>query len=199
MEIVDKIEEKLDITFVPEKIEDSCELTIGATFAPIDILDYIYAVLHSPAYREKYKEFLKIDFPRVPFTKDYKIFKKLSEIGKGLIDIHLLKSSLLDKTSSRFKGEGELNLVKKIVYSPKEKRVFINEKQYFENIEPEVWNYFIGGYQVLNKWLKDRKGKYLNDEEVKNYIKIIEAIKNTIKIQKEIDRFYPQIEKNLLT
>ncbi len=184
---------------IKKEIIDLLSSTYKKSLSPEEIFDYIYAVLYSNIYRNKYLEFLKIDFPRVPFTKDYKIFKKLSEIGKKLIDIHLLKSPLLDKTSSRFKGEGELNLVKKIIYSPEEKRVFINEKQYFENIEPEVWNYFIGGYQVLNKWLKDRKEKYLNDEEIKTYIKIIEAIKHTIKIQKEIDTIYPQIEKNLLT
>jgi type I restriction-modification system DNA methylase subunit len=187
------------ISNIKKEIIDLLSYSYKKSVSPEGIFYYIYTVLYSNIYRQKYLEFLKIDFPRVPFTKDYKLFKQLSEIGKKLIDIHLLKSPLLDKTSSKFEGEGGLNLVKKVIYNSNEKRVYINKDQYFENVEPEIWNYFIGGYQVLNKWLKDRKGRYLNDEEIKTYIKIIEAIRHTIKIQKEIDKLYPQIEERLLT
>jgi predicted helicase len=164
--------------------------------SPKEIFYYIYAVLYSNIYRQKYLEFLKIDFPRIPFTKDYKLFKKLSEIGRQLVELHLLKSDSLNTPSSRFEGNNSgLSLVKKVNYNAKEKRVYINDNQYFTNVEPEIWNYFIGGYQVLNKWLKDRKGKYLTDEEIKTYIKIIEALKQTLILQKEIDEIYPEIEK----
>jgi len=167
--------------------------------SPEEIFYYIYAILYSNIYRQKYLEFLKIDFPRIPFTGNYGLFRKLSKLGKKLVDIHLLQSSLIDKTSSRFEGNGNLSLVKKIIYNQKEKRIYINENQFFTNVEPEIWNYFIGGYQVLNKWLKDRKGKYLTDEEIKNYIKITEAIKQTIEIQKKIDKLYLKVEKDLIT
>ena len=166
--------------------------------APEEISYYIYAVLYSNIYRQKYLEFLKIDFPKIPFTKDYKLFKEFSESGKQLIDIHLLKSHLLNNASSRFEGNNS-GLVKKVSYNNKEKRIYINEKQYFTKVEPESWNYFIGGYQILNKWLKDKKGRYLTDGEIKNYIKIIEVLKQTIKTQKEIDKLYPEIEQNLIT
>jgi predicted helicase len=165
--------------------------------SPEEIFYYIYAVLYSNVYRQKYLEFLKIDFPRIPFTKNYELFKKLSEIGKQLIDIHLLKPESLKETTSRFEGDGD-GLVKKVNYNSKEKRIYINEVQYFTNVEPEIWNYFIGGYQVLNKWLKDRKGKRLTFEEIINYIKITETIKQTIEIQKKIDELYPEIEKRLV-
>jgi predicted helicase len=167
--------------------------------SPEEIFYYIYAVLYSNIYRQKYLEFLKIDFPRIPFTNDYKLFKKLSEIGEQLVELHLLKSDLLNAPSSRFEGNNSgLSLVKKVNYNAKEKRVYINDNQYFTNVEPEIWNYFIGGYQVLNKWLKDRKGKYLTDDEIKTYIKIIEALKQTFILQKEINKLYPEVEKKLI-
>lgn len=164
---------------------------------PEDIFYYIYAILYSNAYRQKYEEFLKIDFPKIPFTKNYKLFKQFSKLGKELTRLHLLKSSLLNKASSRFEGKNG-GLVKKPRYDKKEKRVYINEKQYFTNVVPEVWNYYIGGYQVLHKWLKDRKGKYLSGEEINHYIKVIEALKQTIKIQEKIDTYYPKAEKNII-
>lgn len=184
---------------IKKEVIDLLSSSYKTSTSPEEIFYYIYAVLYSNIYRQKYLEFLKIDFPRVPFSSNYELFKKLSQLGKELIEIHLLQSSLLDKTSARFEGNGNLSLVKKVIYNQKEKRIYINENQFFTNVEPEIWNYFIGGYQVLNKWLKDRKGKYLTDEEIKNYIKIIEAIKQTIEIQKEIDKLYQKVEKDLIT
>lgn len=164
---------------------------------PEDIFYYIYAILYSNIYRQKYEEFLKIGFPKIPFTRDYKLFKQFSKLGKELVELHLLKSPLLNKVSSRFEGKNG-GLVKKPRYDKKEKRVYINEKQYFTNVVPEVWNYYIGGYQVLYKWLKDRKDKYLSSEEINHYIKVIEALKQTIKTQQKIDKIYPLAEKNLI-
>ena len=103
----------------------------------------------------------------------------------------------MNKPLAKFEGQG-LGEVKKREYNEKEKRLYINENQYFSGIEPQVWNYYIGGYQVLDKWIKDRVGRYLNDDEVEHYLKIISAISKTIDIQREIDKLYSEVEKNLL-
>ncbi len=165
--------------------------------SPEEIFYYIYAVLYSNIYRQKYLEFLKIDFPKIPFTSEYELFKKFSELGKELTDLHLLKNPLLNNTSSRFEGKND-GFVKNPRYNERERKIYINDNQYFTNVLPEIWNYYIGGYQVLLKWLKDRKDKPLSSEEVNHYIRIIEAIRQTIKIQEEIDTYYPQVEKNLI-
>jgi predicted helicase len=166
-------------------------------FSPEEIFYYIYAVLYSNKYRHKYNEFLKIDFPRVPFTGDYKLFKKLSEIGEELAELHLLKSKKLDKLTAKFPKTGNNN-VEKHEYNAKEKRIYINEGQYFENIDKELWEYYIGGYQVLDKWLKDRIGDRLSREDVDHYLKVIASLKYTINLQKKIDELYLQVEKDLI-
>jgi len=180
--------------------EVSCKLkeTYKKDIAPEEIFNYIYGVLYSNIYREKYKEFLRIDFPRIPFTSDYKLFTEIGNLGKELVELHLLKSREVEKPISKFHGKG-LNLVEKVKYDDKEGRVYINKNQFFDGIDKEVWNYMIGGYQVLNKWLKDRKGRYLSLEEIKIYPKIVTSIKKTIEIQKEIDKLYPLIEETLLS
>ncbi len=164
--------------------------------SPEDILYYIYAVFYSNIYREKYAEFLKIDFPRVPFTKDYELFKKMGVFGEKLVNLHLLKSDDLNPPIARYQGKGDNDFVKKIEYDESEGIIRINEEKYFEGITPEVWNYHIGGYQVLNKYLKDRKGRSLDDPIL--FCKIATAISKTIEIQKEIDKLYPQVEKDLI-
>lgn len=163
--------------------------------SPEEILYYIYAVLYSPIYRTKYAEFLKIDFPKIPFTKEYKLFSKMAEYGKRLVDLHLLKSSELDQPSAKFEGKGEYK-VEKVNYEGK--KVFINKEQYFATIPPEIWNYHIGGYQVCEKWLKDRKGRCLSLDDIKHYCNIVTAFEKTIKIQKEIDAIYPEVENEIV-
>lgn len=167
--------------------------------SPEEIFYYIYALFYSNIYRKKYAEFLKVDFPRVPFTKDYEVFIRLGEYGEKLVDLHLLKSDFLTPPIARFQGQGNNRVAKsKCIgrnYKPEEKRVYINkDKQYFEGIEPDVWEYQIGGYQVLDKWLKDRREKKLSLDEIKHYCKIITALKRTIEIQEEIDNIYPEVE-----
>jgi len=162
-----------------------------------EIFYYIYAVLYSNLYREKYIEFLKIDFPRIPFTKNYDLFIKLIEFGKRLIDSHLLKSSELDPPLCKFQGKGD-NRVEIIKYDEKEKRIYFNEKQYFEEIPQDIWQYQIGSYQVCRKWLKDRKGRCLSLEDIKHYCRVVTALQKTIEIQKEIDNIYEEIEKNII-
>lgn len=164
---------------------------------PEQIFNYIYAILYSNIYRQKYQEFLKIDFPRIPFTKDYNLFKKLAELGEQLVNLHLLKSPELNNPISKFHG-GNGNRVEKREYNEKEKRVYVNGGQYFENIHGEVWNYYIGGYQVLDKWLKDRKGRTLSSEDVKHYCKVVSALSKTIELQKNINELYPRIEESFI-
>ena len=159
------------------------------------IFYYAYGVLYSNVYREKYQEFLKSDFPRIPFTKDYELFKHIAILGEQLIELHLLKSKVLDNPVSRYEGKGD-DRMKKRKYEEETKRVYINESQFFDKIEPEVWNYFIGGYQVLDKWLKDREGRVLSLEDQTHYRKVITAISETIEIQKKIDELYVEVEKN---
>jgi predicted helicase len=165
--------------------------------SPEEIFYYIYAVLYSETYRTKYAEFLKIDFPRVPFTKDYKLFKKMSEYGNRLVDLHLLKSPELDSPIARFQGKGD-NRVEKPRYDEKAEMVYINKTRYFEGIPLDVWTYQIGGYQVCDKWLKDRKGRILSLDEIQTYCRIVTAIQKTIEIQKEIGGFYKEIENTAL-
>lgn len=168
-----------------------------------EIFYYIYGVLYSNIYRTKYAEFLKIDFPRIPFTKDYEIFKEMRDLGKRLADLHLLKSAELSSPIARFQGEGDNRIDKPKRmgrnYKPEEKRVYINkDKQYFEGIEPEVWEYMIGGYQVLDTWLKYRRERKLSTDEIKHFCKMVTALKKTIEIQQEIDEIYPEVEKDII-
>ncbi len=160
---------------------------------PEQIFYYIYAVLYSNIYRVTYAEFLKIDFPRIPFTKDYKLFSKMAKLGEGLVDLHLLKSKELDLPVTKFQGK-EDNKIEKLTYNEKEKRLYINEKQFFDGIKKDIWQYQIGGYQVCDKWLKDRKGKRLSLDDIKHYCKIVTALQKTIEIQKAIDNIYPEME-----
>lgn len=155
----------------------------GAIY-PLNILDYIYAVLHSPSYREKYKEFLKIDFPRVPYATDADKFWKLVVLGKELREIHLLESPKVEEFLTGYPEEGD-NIVGKPTY--KDGSVYINETQYFSNVKEVAWNFYIGGYQPAQKWLKDRKGRELSFDDILHYQKIIVALTETDRIMKEID------------
>jgi len=158
---------------------------------PEQIFYYIYAILYSNTYRTKYAEFLRIDFPRIPFTTDYKIFSKMAEYGERLVDLHFLKSTEIDKPAARLQGKGNFK-VEKLRYD--ENRLYINQSQYFEGITKDIWEYQIGGYQVCNKWLKDRKGRSLSLDDIKHYCNIVTSIQKTIEIQKAIDDVFIKIE-----
>ncbi|OGU39198.1 MAG: DNA methyltransferase [Ignavibacteria bacterium GWA2_36_19] len=164
-------------------------------FGSKDIFYYIYAILYSTTYRTKYAQFLKIDFPRIPFTKNYKLFIQLGKLGKQLADLHLLKSKDLDITISKFPKSGT-NKVEKPKYE--DEKVWISKGQFFDGIKEEVWKYQIGGYQVCEKWLKDRKERTLSLEEVQTYCKIVTALSKTIELQKEIDKIYDMVEEKPL-
>jgi hypothetical protein len=206
-DILKQIADKLGLTFTNEPFVCAQGET-RTTFAPIDILDYIYAVLHSPTYREKYKEFLKIDFPRVPFPKDKNTFWKLVKLGGEIRQIHLLESPIVEDYITQYPINGD-NVVGKphFINSPPLEgcqqggvvgKVYINydktthsengELQYFSNVPLTAWEFYIGGYQPAQKWLKDRKGRTLNFEDILHYQKIIVALSETNRLMKEIDK-----------
>ncbi|MBI2485570.1 MAG: transposase, partial [Deltaproteobacteria bacterium] len=163
---------------------------------PEEIFYYIYATLYSNTYRTR------IDFPRVPFTKDYEVFSEMGEYGKRLVDLHLLKSKDIDTPVVRFQGRGE-DKIDKVRYESVGTghdlpRVYINNDQYFEGIKPEVWGYQIGGYQVCDKWLKDRKGRRLSLDDIMHYCRVVTSLEKTIEVQKEIDDIYIEVEKGII-
>ena len=182
---------------INEKIFSALSETYKTKPKPEDIFYYIYAVFYSNTYRSKYAEFLKTDFPRVPFTKDNRLFKKLAEYGKHLADLHLMRSPELDSPVVKFQGTGDKR-VDKIKYDKKGERVYINKDQYFEGLKENIWEYRIGGYQVCDKWLKDRKERILSLDDVKHYCKVATAVEHTINIQKSIDGIYNEAEKKLI-
>jgi predicted helicase len=178
---------------ITPSLMDQLKKSYGKVPSPEQILYYVYAVLYSRKYRTRYKEFLKMDFPRIPFTSDYPLFLKAVQCGERLVDLHLLRASELDPPISRFQGQGETKVVKPN-YDLRSQRVYINQTCYFEKVNEEVWEYFIGGYQVCDKWLKDRKGRILDLAEIKQYCQILTALKKTIEVQKELDHLFERIE-----
>lgn len=156
---------------------------IGRTTTPEELLAYIYAVLHSPRYRERYKEFLKIDFPRIPLPASEAEFDRLAQIGQQLIDLHLMTDTQRWKCSTTFPEEGS-QLIDLLKW--KDNKVWINEKQYFGNVPEIVWNFFIGGYQPAQKWLKDRKGRTMSFDDIKHYLHIVHALTETIKLMQKL-------------
>jgi predicted helicase len=185
MEIIDRISKCLELRFINEKNYSTILASeIKSLFTPLDVLDYIYAVLHSPMYRSKYKEFLKIDFPRVPYPKNAETFWKLVKLGGELRQIHLLESPLVKKFITTYPVNGS-NEVTKLKYE--DGKVWINVDQYFDHVPKVAWEFYIGGYQSAQKWLKDRKGRVLSFEDIQHYQKIIVALAETDRLMKEID------------
>lgn len=188
LEIVKEIEERLGLVFVNEKTE------VKESFAPIDILDYIYAVLHSPAYREKYKEFLKIDFPRVPYPK-IETFWELVKLGSELRSYHLLENPKVYEIVIEL-NESENNTIERKI-SKKDVEIerdfvklWLNDEQYIDKIPLLAWEFYIGGYQPAQKWLKDRVGRELKEEDYEHYNKIIVALTKTHEIMQKIDEIF---------
>jgi len=178
-ELISIIATKLGLVFTIEKSNKE-----GA-FSSIDLLDYIYAILHSPTYREKYKEFLKIDFPRIPYPKDPETFWQLVKLGDEIRQIHLLESPVVDHYITQYPIDGTNDVVK-INYH--EHKVYINETQYFANVPEVAWNFYIGGYQPAQKWLKDRKDRKLDFDDILHYQKIIVALSETSRLMSEITK-----------
>jgi very-short-patch-repair endonuclease len=166
----------------------------GGEFEPIDVVDYIYAVLYSPTtYRKKYKEFKEIDFLRLPYPKDAAIFRQLTKLGSQLRQLHVLESSTVEKYITQYPIDGDNNVIKpRFIFlessnpNPTNGRVYINDTQYFGGVPIVAWEFYIGGYQPAQKWLKDRKGRKLEPEDIVHYQKIIVALTETERLIKEI-------------
>jgi hypothetical protein len=198
---------RIGLSFVPDGQGHLCE-----TFGPEDIFHYIYGVLHSPTYRTRYAEFLKTDFPRIPLTSDLDLFRTLVEKGGELAALHLLESPTLAKRITRYPvpgpnivdpgfpryvGQGEP--------SPEDGkpveagRVYINNgdpktgvrAQHFEGVPRDVWEFWVGGYQPCQKWLKDRHGRTLSNEDIEHHEKIVVALQHTMRLMAEIDAAIP--------
>ena len=161
--------------------------------SPEEILAYLYAVLHSPTYRERYYDFLKYDFPRIPLPQDIEQFRTLAALGQQLIDLHLLKNVSRPEVAPtrsgtsavhRFEGEGD-GVVGRVRYV--DGRVWINKSQYFTDVPEEVWEYEIGSYRVCEKWLRDRRGEVLSHADVRRYRAILVSIAETLGVTAEID------------
>ena len=165
------------------KIVTTIESSIKEEVSPLELFDYIYAVLHSPNYRAKYKEFLKIDFPRIPFPESTEEFHRLATIGGQLRKLHLMEDVPPTKYA-QYNNPGS-NMVDKPEY--KGGNVWINKEQCFEDVPETAWNFYIGGYQPAQKWLKDRKGRTLTFDDIAHYRKIITVLLETDRLMKEID------------
>jgi len=184
-EFIKVVSEKLGLKFIDDGKGDMEE-----TFGPEDIFNYAYAIFHSPTYRSRYAEFLKIDFPRLPLTSDKELFKALVAKGGELVSLHLMESPKLNNLFTKYPIVGP-NQVETVKYDEANERVYINESQYFEGVPPEVWNFRIGGYQVCQKWLKDRKDRALSYYELTHYQKIVVTLEETIRLMQEIDALIP--------
>ena len=194
---MDEFAGKLGLEFVPDGRGD-----LRKTFGPEEIFDYIYAVFHCPTYRERYAEFLKIDFPRVPLTSDADLFWRLVELGGELVSLHLMEEHpVLAHPITHYPVPGDDRVKRRggyPKYTPPNAdegiggRVWINEDQYVEGVPPQVWEFQVGGYQVLHKWLKDRRGRTLSFDELEHYQKIVVALQETMRLMQEIDETIPQ-------
>ncbi|OGH18007.1 MAG: hypothetical protein A3C22_01860 [Candidatus Levybacteria bacterium RIFCSPHIGHO2_02_FULL_37_10] len=199
---IDKIKKILDLEYVLEGQGD-----LISNFGPEDIFYYSYAVFHSPTYRSRYSCQLKIDYPRLPLTTNKDLFRKLVQKGNELVNLHLLGENPFDKSKTIFDDTSRWNVkiagnkpqdtedwkVMEVRYDEKSKRVYINSGQYFEGIGKEVWEFMVGGYQVLDKWLKDRRkaGRTLSYDDQIHYMKVIVSLRETIRLMKEIDQSIP--------
>ena len=144
-------------------------------------------MLHSPTYRQKYAEFLKIDFPRIPFADDRRTFENLAARGWRLVQAHLLKDIPAQPKAEVTKGSDR---VEKPTYNAPEQRLYINPQQYFAPVPADVWDFHIGGYQVLDKYLKSRKGRELSLDEIENVMNVVKVLRFTIDQMREIDEIW---------
>lgn len=157
-------------------------------YAPEEIFGYIYAVLHAPAYRTRYAEFLRNSFPRVPFPENSDDFEVLSGLGWALVQAHLLRE-LPRRGLAAYHGRGD-HRVEAVRYSPEEQAIHISKTQRFAPVPPEVWDFHIGGYQVLDKYLKSRKGRVLSLDEINHVGAVADSLAFTIEQMARIDAAY---------
>ncbi|MFM7407426.1 MAG: type ISP restriction/modification enzyme [Cuspidothrix sp.] len=174
------------------KFLETIKNKLGKTPTPEEIFYYAYAIFHSPTYRSRYAEFLKIDFPRLPLTSNQNLFNALATKGEALVNLHLMKSDTLNNLITTYQEIGD-NQITEVTYNSELQRVYINKQNYFTDIPQHIWEFKIGGYQVLDKWLKDRKNakRKLSDDEIIHYQKIVIALTETLRIMEEIDQIIP--------
>lgn len=167
-----------------EKVYEQICDKLGFRASPEQLFNYIYAVLHSQSYRELYKEFLKVDFPRVPYPDSKEAFMRLEHLGEELVDLHLMHHSDEWETRVGYPVAGN-NMVELVKYE--DERVYINSNQYFSNVAEDEWSFMMGSYQPAQKWLKDRKNKKMSADEIIHYEQMLYAIRQTLRIMKDID------------
>jgi predicted helicase len=192
-------------------LERDMKMPAGQNELAKQVFYYIYAVLYSPHFRKTQTYELKIDFPNIPFPLDYDLFNQLSQLGKRLTDIHLMKSKELNRTGSKFEVPGSNRVEKASYVSPrqlasqrafkqvkkseksKEGIIYINKSQYFSQIKPEMWEYMLCGYQILRKWLNMRKNKTLRPDEISQLIRMVRCIQLTMDYQEKIDSLFKEL------
>ena len=175
----------LGLKYCPNEPVDSNDCIV-----PEDIFFYIYSLMHSPTYRIRYAEFLKLDFPRIPLTSNVDLFRRLVALGSELVSVHLLESPL--RSLATFPKSGASDVANGFPkYVEATTRVYINDEQYFEGVPPEVWQFQVGGYQVCHKWLKDRRGRHLSFNDLQHYQQVVAALSETIRLMREIDEVIP--------
>ncbi len=190
------VEQHLKLSFIPDGIGD-----LTTTVGPEDIFHYIYAVFHSPTYRTRYAEFLRIDFPRVPITNDKTLFATLAAYGAELVDLHLLRlpgtggvggaggaAAILLKPAEHgvTQRKATASPIDNVTYDAQRQRVVIGNDAYVAGVDPDTWEIQIGGYQPLHKWLKDRKGRTLSFDDVLHFMRMVIALRETRRIMAEI-------------
>jgi predicted helicase len=167
---------------------------------PEDIFHYIYAVLHAPQYRARYKEFLKVDFPRIPYPANGEVFRRLAEIGERLVAVHLLKDPKVRDMFAPYanfpvSGDNRIEFLRwekcedlrdSAIPQPPKGRIYVNSEQYIDNVPASAWEFFVGGYQPAQKWLKDRKGRVLTSDDLLHYKSIISALVETRRLMDEL-------------
>lgn len=183
-EFITEFSQKLGLKFIPDGKGDKSK-----TFGPEDIFNYIYAIFHSPTYRQRYAEFLKIDFPRVPLTSNSGFFWELVGTGNNLVRFHLMQETGTESSTYPIPGS---NIVEQVKYNEEHQQVWINSEQYFGQVSQKIWNFYIGGYQVCQKWLKDRKGRTLTFDDLTHYQNIVSIISETMEIMEDIDKIIEQ-------
>lgn len=183
MEIVGEIADRIGLTFEAEPSDNE-----GA-FSPFDLLDYIYGILHSPSYRERFNEFLKVDFPRIPYPTNASEFQRIAKIGGELRKVHLMEIKLPILTKFNVNGSDTVEIIKVTEGNSEDViKIWINDKQYFDDVPRIAWEFYIGGYQPAQKWLKDRKGMKLEAKDYLHYAHIISALYRTQELMNEIDK-----------
>ncbi|MCH7888648.1 MAG: N-6 DNA methylase [Proteobacteria bacterium] len=183
LKVIKVLSVRLGMEFVSDGMGDRDQ-----NFGPEDVFDYVYALLYAPAYRKRYADFLKFGFPRVSFTSNRELFRQLCDLGRELVGLHLMQRC--GPAMTRYEVHGS-NVVEMVAYTAPEGktpgRVWINKEQYFEGVPPEVWAFQVGGYQICDKWLKDRKGRELGYDDIQHYQRIVSALSETIRLMGEID------------